>query len=898
MALNAPTRYTVRHHFNNWQTLLFVLTVFAAEVITVYLVAYGLIKFVRNIPALSSLLLRSVGVGRKDAPQVFFELIFPAETTKSAFATEQLHILLRGLVKYYSVWDKLAARKKPYSLEVVGTNDEGIRFIIMVPASDADIVRRNLISFMPGLKVRETEDYTATIEEAGTQVVELKLNADFILPLKDHKTVDEHDLMSYLTGHMAELHLDELVAFQIVAVPVYRNTHHRVSRRQSHVASRIALGKEMWSQIKKQRTSIQWIVWLLWFPPFWFIAAIAKFWAGVGSIIGSIFSKDHDLPEFLKEGKDKRRSDDPYDQEMANIIKGKLDQQLYEVTMRLLVSSPDGATHYSRINALVEAFTPFRSTYQSIGVRQHVPVLAPRSKYLSDFKARKLSPHHLTQQTIVASSEMSDLYHFPNSALTKTEGLMKSRSRELAVPLSLKKSTAKLDVLVGVNARGNSVRPIGMTLKQRQKHTYVVGKTGTGKSTLLTNCIFQDMVNGHGLAVLDPHGDMFQELLAIVPEHRKKDVVIFDPSDYAYPPGLNLLNPGIAFDNDDIMRERITSNVISVFKKLADEKQWGPRMEHVLRSATLTALLTPNPSLYTLQRLLTEKSYQRKVAATLKDPVLKQFWKKEFALLGTMQMSNVAAPLTNRLGHFITNKTSRHILLQEMSTINVAEIMDEGKILLVNLSKGDIGEDQSEFFGTILTSFIWMAAYQRTRIPEKERRDFFLYVDEFQNFATPDFSAIASEGRKYHVPLIVSHQNVAQIEDKALLKIVVGNADTIICLKASPDDEAFILPYMKPEVEKGDIINLAPYHFYMKTSTDTSEDPFSGKTLPLEIEGELADKQDVVACSREQYGTPVKQVEEHMEKLFAPEPTTRRIAKPKGPKPDTPPTPKDEYLDG
>jgi len=266
--------------------------------------------------------------------------------------------------------------------------------------------------------------------------------------------------------------------------------------------------------------------------------------------------------------------------------------------------------------------------------------------------------------------------------------------------------------------------------------------------------------------------------------------------------------------------------------------------------------------------LLTDKKYQREVAKNLDDPVLKQFWDKEFKLLGSMQMSTVTAPLTHRLGHFITSKMSRHILLQEKSTVRIADIMDEGKILLVNLSKGDIGEDQSQFFGTILTSFIWMAAYQRTRIPEKQRRDFFVYVDEFQNFATPQFSEITSEGRKYHVALIVSHQNIAQIEDKSIVKVVASNASTIICLKVGPEDEAFILPYMKPEVESGNIVNLAPYHFYMKTTGDVSEDAFSGMTVPLDVEESSKTKDAVVAQSRKKYATPKAKVEECLKLLF------------------------------
>jgi len=221
------------------------------------------------------------------------------------------------------------------------------------------------------------------------------------------------------------------------------------------------------------------------------------------------------------------------------------------------------------------------------------------------------------------------------------------------------------------------------------------------------------------------------------------------------------------------------------------------------------------------------------------------------------------------LGHFVTSKMSRNILLQEKSTLRIADIMNEGKILLVNLSKGDLGEDQSKFFGTILTALIWMAAYQRTKIPESKRRDFFVYVDEFQNFATPQFSSITSEGRKFRISLIVSHQNIAQLEDKDIVKVIAGNAATILCLKANPEDEDFILPYMKPEVEKGDIVNLAPFHFYMKVTGDEAEDAFSGQTIQLAIEADDNIKNAVLDNSRKKYATTKSIVEEQMKKKIA-----------------------------
>jgi len=292
-------------------------------------------------------------------------------------------------------------------------------------------------------------------------------------------------------------------------------------------------------------------------------------------------------------------------------------------------------------------------------------------------------------------------------------------------------------------------------------------------------------------------------------------------------------------------------------------------MEHILQSATLTALHLPNPNLYTLQRLLTDKRFQRETVKVLKDPVLKGFWLNEMLPLGEAQLATTVAPLTNRLGKFMTDTMARNILLQQHSTLRLSEIMDEGKILLVNLSKGDVGEDQSHFFGTILSSLIWMAAYQRTKIPEKQRRDFYLYIDEFQNFAAPGFKDVASEGRKFHIGLTVSHQNIAQIEDQNLLKIMAGNAHTIICFRASPNDEAFILPWMEPAVEKGNIVNLAPWHFFMKTVTNESELAFSGVTVPLECteSAKVADR--IIAASRKRYAIPRRDVEAYLDTLFA-----------------------------
>ena len=855
--INGPARYTQEQHLSPGWTLIVVFGALLIEVGAVYILGFLIIKAVQYWRTSFSYALRRFGVSKGEIEYAFLQLTFPSDTTKSAYATEQLHILMRSMVRYPKFWPRMAARKQPYSLELVATRDDGIRYVIRIPKQEVETVKRTLVSFLPGLKVKETTDYMQDIDGLAWSVTELKLSGDFVLPLASQKALEEHDPVAYLTGHMRNLLPDELVAVQIVAIPVFDNTHPNELRHIRHTQHRIALNKEIAPKLTAHKVNVRRILlYVACAPllPIWLVFKIIDF---VNTPSGT-----------------KRPAGNPYEQELGKTIRSKLDQHLFEVTMRVLVASSDADSTATRLNAVVSSFGTFTATNQSIIGRRILPFTSAE-KWLRRFRNRELLRHIISQQTILSSSELSDLYHFPNTDLTKTEGLVKSRSRELAAPLSIKHSDTKLDVIVGANMFGDDVQEVGMTLEQRQKHTYIIGKTGMGKTTLLKGAIYQDMLNGKGLAVLDPHGDMFRELLSIVPENRRKDIVVFDPSDRDYPVGLNILDPDIDFASEDDKHDWITSAVLSVFKKLSDDKQWGPRMEHILRNVTLTALQTPKPSLFTLQRLLTDKKYQKEVAKSLKDPVLKQFWDKEFKLMGTMQMSAATAPLTHRLGHFITSKMSRHILLQEKTTVRIADIMNDGKILLANLSKGDIGEDQSEFFGTILTSLIWMAAYQRTKIPEKKRKDFFVYVDEFQNFATPQFGAITSEGRKFHVSLIVSHQNIAQMEDKDLVKVIAGNAATIICLRANPEDEAFLLPYMKPEVEKGDIVNLAPYHFYMKVATEDSEEAFSGQTVPLDIEESEKVQKTVIANSRRKFAAARVKVEEQMEVLFGEDISTK-----------------------
>jgi hypothetical protein len=816
------------------------------------------------------------------------ELTFPADVRKSAYATEQLYLYLHTRSRAQSWRERIC--RQTYSLEIVATRNDGIRYVLGVPSYDEEAIRRSLLSFLPGLKIHRVTDYVPQLEttKQTLEVAELSLAADWMLPLAQQEALSEHDPIAFVTGQMAKLAPDALASWQLVISPVTAASHPRLSLRLAKVQRYIAGGKPL-SSLLNHRMALPGIV----LPIVARVIVGPMVWTLAGGVRAVI-----ELPEFLTDDKyyshrqtarlaTSRRAVDPREAELAQSVQDKARKHLYAVTMRLLVAGESEVMVKQRLQGMAASMRSFSTAHQMIRVKRNWPLVSSAALRLSDYRRRQAPGNLAGSPMVLSSTELSGLYHFPSAIAAATEGLVKSRSPELPAPLSLRSTKTEFDVVIGLNNYGGEVSPIGLTLGQRQKHMYVIGKTGMGKTTLLTSAIYQDMFAGKGLAVLDPHGDMFRKLLKIVPEHRRQDVVVFDPSDRDFPIGLNILDPGIEFASEDDKHEWITSTVLSVFAKLTDENFWGPRMEHVLRNATMTALALPSPSLYTLQRLLTDKTYQKEAAKSLKDPILRQFWQKEFALLGDMQLSTVTAPLTHRLGHFITTKMPRHILLQQASSLRIADVMNEGKILLVNLSKGDLGEDQSRFFGTILTSLIWMAAYQRTKIPEAERRDFFVYVDEFQNFATPRFAEITSEGRKFHVSLIASHQNVAQIEDRDLLKIVAGNAGTIICLKASPGDEEFILPFMRPAVAKGDIVSLAPYQFFMKTSSDVSEDAFTGHSVPLEIIGSESVAAGVVAVSREQYGTPRRVVEDYVESLLTEaKPSRRTQDKPSEQQPD------------
>lgn len=894
--IKTPVVIAASHHFSPLVALVLIEFYPLLLLAIVILFIIFLIQFFNALKLLLESFLAGV---LPQEEQTYLELIFPSQTAKSALATEQLYKLLHTRGRQTGFWHSFIKQKKTYSLEIVSSRDQGIRYIMVVPKTEAHLIHQTLLAYLPGLKIKEITDYLDTevgpmidtflhvkskhqkINEERTEnntgdpatlgVVEFTQGAHFALPLQDQKALSEHDQISFLTSTMTKLFPGELIAFQIVATPVMSSVHSRETKKKESLKLAIAKGKPITPLL--QPTLLEE---LATYFPFNFIALclqialwIAKnlflFVISIPSAVMDTSGKS--VPILTNTELNIPPQLNAYEKELHQIVKEKLGDPLFETTIRVFLAVKDDATFASRVDGIVAASGPFTSSYQSLVTEGSIlPKRFLFRKRLNLFKRRQLSIG-FGFNPILSASELSDLYHFPYTDITKVEGLVKSKSKDLPAPLSMKRTAAKLDVVIGKNSYGGEENPIGLTLPQRRKHMYVLGKTGMGKTTLIEGMICQDMENGKGLMYIDPHGDSFKRLLQLVPPYRKKDVIVLNPADRQFPFGLNILSPAIQFDDPEEGEEWISSAVISVFLKLTDKQFWGPRLEHILRNTILTALQTEKPQLYVIQKLLTTIKYQKIVAADLTDPILKQFWADEFSLMGNMQQSSAISPITHRIGKFITNKMSRHILLQEKSTVNIQKAMDEGKIILVNLAKGELGEDVSSFFGSVILSLVQLCSYQRLHIPENERQDFFVYVDEFQNFATPTFSQMFSEGRKFRVDYILSHQDINQIEDMKDIKTIAGNSGNLTIFRASPDDEAFILPYMDPEVEKGEIVNLLPHHFFMKVTSDESEDAFSGVTIPVTKELSPTIAKEIATYTRNRYTTPRETVEKQITEM-------------------------------
>ena len=417
------------------------------------------------------------------------------------------------------------------------------------------------------------------------------------------------------------------------------------------------------------------------------------------------------------------------------------------------------------------------------------------------------------------------------------------------------------------NFRNQRIK-FGIKLDDRRRHIYIVGKTGMGKSALLSNMAIQDILANRGVGFIDPHGEIAEGILHYIPKRRVNDVIYFNPSDIDYPIAFNAMEK-VGFE----YRHLVAAGLMGVFKKIWPDV-WSARMEYILNNTILALLEYPNSTLLGINRMLAESDYRKKVVDRITDPVVKSFWQREFAKYTQRYEIEATAAIQNKVGQFISNPLIRNIIGQVKSKIDMRELMDEGKILIANLSKGRIGEDNSRLLGALLITKLYLAAMSRVDIPEEERKDFFLYVDEFQNFATESFADILSESRKYRLSLTLANQYLAQLEEMTALgkstkvkDAIFGNVGTIIVFRVGAEDAEFLESEFGEEIKKDDFINLAKYNIYIKLMVEgISTRPFSAETLPPFPPPETSQKEKIIRLSRERYGTKREIVEAKIEK--------------------------------
>jgi len=413
---------------------------------------------------------------------------------------------------------------------------------------------------------------------------------------------------------------------------------------------------------------------------------------------------------------------------------------------------------------------------------------------------------------------------------------------------------------IGLTSFRQENKKFGIKVDDRRRHFYTIGKTGMGKSNLMENMAIQDIQNGNGLAYVDPHGEGAEKLLDFVPEERIKDIVFFNPADLDFPIAFNVMEKV-----DFKLRHLVAGGLMGVFKKVWPDV-WSARMEYILNNVILALLEYPESTLLGVNRMLADPEYRARVVEQVKDPIVRSFWVTEYARYTQRYEVEATAAIQNKVGQFVSNALIRNIIGQTHSTIDMRKIMDDGKILILDLSKGRIGEDNSRLLGALLITKLQLAAMSRVDIPEESRRDFYLYVDEFQNFATESFANILSEARKYRLNLIIGHQYISQMED-VVRDAVFGNVGTMAVFRIGAEDAEFLEKEFAPEFTAEDLVNLPKYNIYLKLMIDgIASHPFSARTLspPVPIENSNRDK--IIQASRDVYGITRITVEDKISK--------------------------------
>jgi len=704
------------------------------------------------------------------------------------------------LASIHSVYEKSFKRdftgQNHISLEIIAIN-KLIYFYIGCQKEIALMVEKQLHAQYPDASIVRVPEFH--LFKRGQKAIAsgtFSQQENFILPILTYQNLESEPLNS-LTNALSKLGENESAAIQLIVQPENNQWRHEAEKKSQDVIE----GKSLTGSKQGK-----------------YVRYIKKIFSFLGELWQTAKSQDQnkklktEMPEKLT----------AIQEQQINALQEKAAKLGFRVQLRLVAAakSPSQADQYLR--NIASSFAQFSSA-EFNSLKFKATKKKNLDRFVKDIIFRRVS--YDQPRLLLNSSEIASLYHLPNQYV-ETPNIAWLRTKESAPPTNLPRQ----GTVIGRSRYRGEEKEVLIKDQDRRRHIYAIGKTGTGKTTLMEGMIVSDIKAGKGIGVIDPHGDLIENILKKIPKERSQDVILVDPADIERPIGINLLDWRKQEEKDFLVQE-----AVSIFYKLFDPTRQGfigPQFEHWMRNAALTLMEQPNGgTLIEIPRLFTDKDFEQQAIKNIKTEAVKSFWTKQMAQTSDYHKSEMLNYFVSKFGRFMTNEMMRNIMGQRKSAFNLREVMDKGKILLVNLSKGKMGEVNSNLLGMILVSKLQMAAMSRADLPEEERKDFYLYVDEFQSFATDSFAEILSEARKYHLNLAIANQYVAQLEEE-IRDAVFGNVGTLISFRIGAQEAEFIAKEFEPIFTEHDLINLDKYHAYIRLIIDkTPSRPFNIETI-------------------------------------------------------------------
>lgn len=756
------------------------------------------------------------------------QIIVPKNNEKKELSAEQLFASLHGILRPNSEIESGEAIQEHISFEIA-SEENVINFYVWVPKHLKDYVESQVYAQYPTVQIQEVNHDYAQKELNGRQVYtsEVVLDKTDILPIRTFPSF-EVDPLAGITTALTKLSEQEELWVQFLMRPVDDSWH----KRSIQYIDEVTKGKA-------PRFGATWEQKLIMLPFQWF-----------GALIHAAFIGPNAVPDKKDDKKDGKKELSTGQSTVNAAVETKAQKLGYEVKIRIAYIGGDEPTARQRVQALVGGFKQFNTInlngFSGSSIKHG-------QEAFGEYQARYFADPGF----ILNIEELASLYHLPHISV-ETPNIAWTSTKVGEPPTNLptlsNTKSNELSLLGTTTFRQGDIK-FGIKRVDRKRHLYVIGKSGSGKSFLLELLVMSDIFHNEGFAIVDPHGDFAQDMLRHIPQQRLDQVVYFNPADTEFPVAFNPME-----NSDPNMRASIASEIVGVLKKMFGDS-WGPRLEHILRFTLLALLETPDATLLGITRMLTDKAYRKYVINNVTDPVVKAFWVNEFASWNDKFASEAVAPVLNKVGAFTANPLIRNVLGQTRSSFDIRKIMDEGKILVVDLSRGRLGEDNASILGALIITKIQLAAMSRANIVNiDDRRPFYLYVDEFQNFATDSFAVILSEARKYGLYLTVANQYIAQMPDE-VKDAVFGNVGSMVSFRVGSEDAAYLAKYFEPVFEPLDLVNLGLQQIYVTMSIDGETSlPFSARTLTMPKPAHDHTK-EIIELSHTHFSTPRADVE-------------------------------------